>query len=185
MQRGFSLIEIHVAIVLFLVGVLALATANTVGVSTMNVNRENARAMYAAQRVMESIETRDVPFEALFAAFHPDPLAVLPAPVDLLDPLAATGDPVVLSRHFDVTGLKPLPDDPDGRVGEVVFPTADGPGGPELREDVAGRDLDGDLAIDADDHAGDYVLLPVTVRVEWMGRNGPRRVEIPTLLVRR
>jgi hypothetical protein len=90
-----------------------------------------------------------------------------------------------LSRHFDVPGLSPREGDPDGRVGEIILPVAEGVDGPELREDVALRDLNGDTVLDVVNHAADYVLLPVTVRLEWRGRSGPRQIELRTLLTRR
>ena len=69
-----------------------------------------------------------------------------------------------------------------------------GPGGApepefwELREDYHDpelglpRDLNGDSIIDAEDHAEDYILLPVLIRVEWAGRFGPRTYDTHTML---
>jgi len=42
------------------------------------------------------------------------------------------------------------------------------------------RDLNLDGAVDALYHAGDYMILPVRVRVQWMGASGPRTVELQT-----
>ena len=62
---------------------------------------------------------------------------------------------------FDVAGLAPQLGDPDGMVGQVVFPEVAG----ALREDVADerlgapRDLNLDGAVDAANHAGDYRVL--------------------------
>ena len=56
----------------------------------------------------------------------------------------------------------------------------------ELRENAVDttigmpRDLNLDGAVDALDHAGDYMILPVRVRVQWMGASGPRTVELQT-----
>ena len=58
----------------------------------------------------------------------------------------------------------------------------------ELREDHQDerlgmpRDLNGDSILDDLDHASDYILLPVRIRVEWQGRNGPRSFEIHSML---
>jgi hypothetical protein len=84
-----------------------------------------------------------------------------------------------------VKGLSPRAGDPDGKVGEILIPVVDGAEGPELREDLALRDLDGNGALDEANHARDYVLLPVTVRLEWTGAGGPRHIELRTLLTRR
>ena len=45
------------------------------------------------------------------------------------------------------------------------------------------RDLNGDGVIDSEDHAGDYVLLPVKVRVNWRGITGDRSFEVCTVLL--
>ncbi|MFI5402085.1 MAG: hypothetical protein ACHQ1G_04040 [Planctomycetota bacterium] len=91
----------------------------------------------------------------------------------------------VLSRSFAVPGLKPRSGDADGTIGELIFPVAQGAEGLELREDVAKRDLNGDGVIDTEDHSNDYVILPVTVKVEWKGTRGTRQIELHSLLVRR
>ncbi len=60
----------------------------------------------------------------------------------------------------------------------------------ELREDFTSedlglpRDLNGDSIIDAEDHSGDYLLLPITIRVEWAGPHGPRSYEVHSMLTR-
>jgi len=57
-----------------------------------------------------------------------------------------------------------------------------------LREDVElpalgmPRDLNGDNLVDSEDHRGDYVLLPVCVRIRWTGRTGPQELRITTML---
>lgn len=87
-------------------------------------------------------------------------------------------------KHFAVDGLAPADDDLDGFVGEIVFPAL----GPVLREDVEQtelgmpRDLDADGIVDTDDHAGDYEVLPVMVRLRWKARSGARELEMFTLL---
>ena len=102
------------------------------------------------------------------------------------------GLPTVPGPNFDVTGLAPRSDDPDGRVGRIVFPSIDLPGGGQaLREDVIdarlgmapdGRDLNGDG--DAlDDVTLDYQLLPARLIVEWTGAGGDRSYELDLLLV--
>ena len=88
-------------------------------------------------------------------------------------------------------GLQAAPDDPDGRVGEIIFPITITAGGEELHEtlidpelDMPG-DLDGDGFITVGDKALTYRLLPVLVRMRWSGQNGVRRMEIRTLIAER
>jgi hypothetical protein len=176
---AFTLIEVQVAIALLLVGLLGLASATSSGMSLMSVNRDHARASEAARIALESVENGAVPFESLFLAFHADPVTRKLGDLELPDGLP------LLTRHFDARGLRPVPGDPDGMIGELIFPTVDTADGPELREDVAQRDLNGDGVIDEDNHAEDYTLLPVTVRVEWAGKHGPQRLEFVALLTRR
>lgn len=87
---------------------------------------------------------------------------------------------------FDAPGLQALPGDPDGMAGEILFPETNG----ELREDFVSnllgtpRDLDCDAEIDDVDHADDWIVLPVVVRVEWQSAGGPRKLEVPTMIAR-
>jgi hypothetical protein len=135
------------------------------------VNRETAIATTVALSKLE--ELRSVPFDEIFARYND---------LDADDPggvgTAAGGD-------FAVPFLEPRAGDPDGLVGRIDFPTV----GDELREDVVDRDLgmprdlDGDGAEDTDDHAGDYAILPVRVRIEWTGRSGDRSIVMYTSYV--
>ena len=45
------------------------------------------------------------------------------------------------------------------------------------------RDLNGDLHILPGDCSMDYLVLPVTVRVEWRSQLGDRSLEVSTLLM--
>ena len=81
-------------------------------------------------------------------------------------------------------GVSPRVGDPDGMAGEVIFPG----GGFVLREDVTDRqlgmprDLNGDGAWDGVNHADDYTVLPVAVRVRWTGAGGPQNLFFVTTL---
>jgi hypothetical protein len=44
------------------------------------------------------------------------------------------------------------------------------------------RDLNADGVVDALNHVGDSRVLPVRVRIRWQSKNGPRTVELSTLL---
>ncbi|MCI0635908.1 MAG: hypothetical protein L0206_18620, partial [Actinobacteria bacterium] len=117
-------------------------------------------------------QVRSVPFAEAFARFN--------ATAD--DDLAGTCP----GSSFDAPGLEAVPADPDGLPGEILFP-GDGFLLSEEVDDASlgmPRDLSGDGAIDGADHAADYVVLPVKVRVEWTGPSGPRRIEVVTTLAR-
>jgi hypothetical protein len=92
-----------------------------------------------------------------------------------------------LGNGFDIPGVTPVAGDPDGLVGEILFPTLAGAPG-VLREDLElpalglPQDLNGDGNLDGLDHSSDYVLLPVQVRVRWNGSAGPGLLEFETLL---
>lgn len=132
---------------------------------------ERTLAASAAKDVAERLRAES--FREVFARYNDDPSDdVGPAPP---------------GAHFDVAGLDPRPGDADGRVGRILFPVAAATPTSLFEnqvDDLFGfpRDLNGDGAIDALDHAGDYRVLPVRVVVEWRGRSGNRRFEITTLL---
>lgn len=143
-----------------------------------SVNRESALALDAARSQLERIQG-EAEFAELFVRYDTDPLN---------DPLGAGTAP---GGRFAVAGLDPAPNDLDGFAGEIVLPTALGPGGLELRENLdlpalgLPRDLNGDGSIDGGDRAADYVLLPVLARVRWRGATGVRQVELVTLVADR
>ncbi len=134
------------------------------------INRENAIAVEGARSMIERM--RGQPFAEVFQRYNDDPTD------DPAGPGSAPG------ARFEVFGLRPQVDDPDGFVGEILFPTVDvsggGPPDLELREDVPNatfgtpRDLSGDSIIDANDHTDDYFLLPVQIRIRWTGKVGDR-----------
>jgi hypothetical protein len=133
----------------------------TAGAKVGRFNRETALALNAAESAVETVASRA--FSEAFASFSAT---------------AATAD--APGRYFSVTGLGIRTDDADGFVGEILFPGA----GPELYENADDvelgmpRDLNGDSDIDGIDHAGDYRILPIRVRIEWVGVSGPRELEI-------
>lgn len=92
-----------------------------------------------------------------------------------------------LNPNFPVAGLDVRAGDLDGMVGAIEFPVTVGPP-PALREDLDDPDfgmpldLNGDGVIDAADHADDYIVLPVRVRVAWTGLSGERAIELETIL---
>lgn len=138
--------------------------------------REEWAATSAAQNVLERL--RNEAFLSIVPLYDSDPHN---------DPSGPGTGP---GAAFDVPGLDPAPDDPDGRVGEVVLPVVNV--GDEVardwqvREDIGDarlgvpRDLSGDAIVDARDHGDDYAILPVLVSVRWNGQHGPRELRFFT-----
>jgi len=162
-------------IALAIISVAALGALRTLTSSSAlgRANGETSVAYHAARRIMEEIKAQ--PFDEVFRLYNDDPED---------DPGGAgTAD----GGHFAVAGLDARADDADGFVGRVLLPLDDA--APEvLRENLFSvplgtpRDLDLDGVIDGLDHAGDYALLPVVVRIDWRGAAGRRRVELATIL---
>jgi len=171
---GFTLIEVLVAVVVIVCALTAFTRSVVGTVQLGRANREAAIATEGARAVIESLYATD--FEQVFAAYNATPAD---------DPPGAPG------ASFDVPGLEPRDGDPDGRVGSIAFPTVDVGGAQQLREDVVEpelgmpRDLNGDGAIDALDHAADYRVLPVEITVAWKGRAGDKQVTLRTLVAAR
>jgi hypothetical protein len=142
-------------------------------IALTSVNRETGLALEAARDRVERMQGEE--FLQVFRLYNPDPTD---------DPAGVVGP----GSGFAVAGLDPAPDDPDGLVGELRFPTLTGS---ELREDVADedlgmpRDLDGRNGVDASDHKDDYRLLPVEVTLRWRGTSGIRTLTLRTLLADR
>ena len=168
-RRGFSLLELIVAVTVLTIAAGAITSTLVVSTSLTHINRETTLAVEAAQSAVESL--RAVGFDEAFARYNASPD----------DDPAGTAP----GASFDVAGLFARAGDPDGRVGSIQFPGD----GFVLREDLEDRelgmprDLDGDGAVDALDHADDYGILPVRVRIEWTGEQGARSFELYTVLV--
>lgn len=173
-RRGFTLMEITLALAVFLLGVLGF-TRTMVGVERAQLaKRESSRATLAARAILERIQAEAFP-EA-FRRYNGDSSD---------DPGGAGTAP---GKDFDVEGLSARTDDGDGKVGEVQFPTPQGLPGTLSESFVDARwgmprDLNGDGAINATaNYASDYRLLPVRVVVEWISPTGPGRVQLDTML---
>lgn len=171
-RAGFTLIEVLVVLAILTVAVGYMArTVGSVG-RLGPVSRETGRAVDAARATVEQLRSGD--FTQIFVDYNEDPAD---------DPGGAGTSP---GADFVAFGLVPQTGDPDGMVGKIRFPVV----GTELREDVvdAGlgmpRDLNGDGAIDALDHSGDYEILPFSITLEWNGRTGNRSTELFSTVVR-
>ncbi len=173
-RAGFSLIELMIASFVLTIAVCGVSGSMLSALALNRVNRETALAHEAVRRVME--EAHGVPFNELFARYN----------------ASAADNPAGVSpgRNFAVFGLEPQAGDADGFVGEVTFPTTVVGGVEQLREDVvdAGlgmpRDLNG-ITIPGDEllnHALDYRVLPMRVRVSWRGVSGERTLAAECML---
>lgn len=150
-----------------------LSTSVTSAVANTVTRQERAVAAEAAMNRMEAL--RATPVELVFALFNDDPSD---------DPAAAGSGP---GATFDVDGLRPILDgqgDPLP-VGRVLLPGEGAVLDETLVQPEFGlpRDLDGDLEVRPGDCSDRYLVLPVTVRVEWRSRLGDRAFELSTLLV--
>ncbi len=175
-RAGFSLIEVLIA-----GAVVAIAVVGAVGsiASTAKLgraNEETTRAYQAGRQMVEQLMA--VQMNQALALYNESGAD---------DPGGAGTAP---GPSFAVFGLDARPEDRDGQVGRLLFPTD--PADPAvLREDLVEasfgmpRDLTGDDAIDGVDHSHDYFVLPVRVRLEWRGVSGNRTLEIDTLLAAR
>ncbi len=172
--NGLTLIEVLVAFSAVLIALLAFTRVILASMAATTASHEATVAEEGAQRMIETLQ--DQPFATVFALFNGDPQD---------DPGGVGTAP---GKNFVVADLQVRRNDPDGFAGEVRFPTPAGAPG-VLREDLPDRafgtprDLSGEGDIDAQDHAADYGLLPVAVRVEYRLTSGQSgRVELRTLL---
>ena len=173
-RGGFTLLELMIVVSVLLVTLLAMSQSLVASMKLNGVNRETALATDGIREITEVLEGVE-DFSMLFALYNANPAD---------DPGLPGSAP---GAAFAVPGLSPVETDPDGRVGEIVFPTL----GFELREDLLDanlgmpRDLNGDGVVDAANHAGNYRILPVLLRLRWKGSGCERSMEVRTLLADR
>lgn len=166
------MVELLIAIAVLTLGIGAVSSTLLTSHSLNRSSREAMIATNAAQSVLEALHGE--PFEDVFATYNG---------TGLDDPLGAGTAP---GASFSVPGLDAQAGDPDGIVGEIVMP---GPGD-QLIENVVDadlgmpRDLNADGVVDGDDHAGDYKVLPVRIRLAWRGAAGAQTLEFVTTLTR-
>ena len=168
------MLELAVAITVFVLGALAYAQTMISLERAQVRTREAGRATQAARAVLERIHAEAFPeaFRRYNGEVADDPGGAGTAP----------------GSHFAVDGLSARPGDVDGLAGEVIFPTPPNQPG-RLSEAVVDpalgmpRDLNGDGGVNAaENYATDYRILPVRVRIAWTGVAGPGLVEINTML---
>src|SRR5689334_10004347 len=155
-RAAFTILEMMIAITLVSLVLVAMSSSILTSMKATGVNRETALATDGIAAMMERLQGVGH-FSDVFKLYNANPND------DPGIPGTAPGP------NFAVPGLQPVDGDPDGFVGEIVFPTI----GNELREDVVDprlgmpRDLTGDGNVDHVDHSGNYKLLPVLLRVRW------------------
>lgn len=172
-RGGFTMVEVAIGTVILTVAITGLLCVVVSYARLVRTNRESAIAQQAARAMIEKLQ--DGTFSQVFALYNANPAD---------DP---AGNGTAAGKDFVVTGLDAAPGDADGKVGEVIFPTV----GNALREDVVDgdlsmpRDLNADGLTDAVDHATNYRLLPVRIRLRWRGATGNRTMVINHLLTSR
>lgn len=163
---GFTLLEVLLTFSIFGIAMAGLTSSQLAAIALCHSNRETSTALDAAQSTLEAIQDED-DFAEIYARWN----------ATQGDDPGAGASP---GNAFDVRGLEALSDDPDGRVGEVVFPGD----GKKLTENDSDRllgmprDLNFDDKQDGSDHSGDYRILPVLVRVRWRGPSGAQQLEL-------
>jgi len=178
-QRGITTVEMVIALAVLAVGMLAQASLTITHANQTHLNKEQRLALQGARAQLEVLKNYD--FATVFGAF---------------DELTFNDPPNAQGPDFDVRGLNPDPDDPDGKVGRVYFPVGPAPTGspvpgPVLREDQQNNwfgtpaDLDGDGAIDDQPKNTSYIHLPVVVEIRWHGKSGTHTLRLTTWLTPR
>ena len=173
-RSGFTLVEVMIALLLVMAGMAGYMQSILQSSITADSNRRMAIATQRGRAIVEQIKSTD--FADAFATFNADPAD---------DP---GGAGTAAGATFTAPGLQAALNDADGIVGQILFPVdVAAPG--VLRENLPNpvfgtpRDLDGDAAVDALDHSGDYRLLPVVVRLAWRTTKGTARLEFKTVMV--
>ena len=167
-RAGISVTGLLLAFPALVVAAGGLAAVLTQGLALSAVSAETSDAQAFARRVIARVA--ELPAEQVFvacngtAADDPDGMPDAPGPVLTLDGGEETG-PVTATLVF------PVGDDPSVLREDVVIPELGMP-----------RDLNGDGSIDSADHSKDYRILPLLVRVQWVGFHGARTVEVAAAL---
>lgn len=171
--RGLTLLELMVAMSILAVGLLGYAKAVARTTLASRTSREAALANEAARLTVESMRAQA--FANVFAMYNT---------TNVDDP----GGVISPGANFTVTGLRARAGDLDGMAGEILFPVTTVGGLPQLRENLVNADfgmpadLTGEGTIDAVNHAANYKMLPVIVRVRWRGVGGRGEIEYQTIL---
>ena len=175
------MIEVTIVAILLLVAVGGLSGAVLSSLRLARTTEESSIADDAARALAARMQLET--FSEIFRRYN----------ASTVDDLGLVGN--LPGATFDVPGLTPRTDDPDGRVGRIVFPSEALPDGREvLREDTVdsrlGMGPDRPVPLDlnlngafGDLLINDYALLPVRLILEWTGAGGDRSYELDLVLV--
>lgn len=202
-SRGFTLIEVMIAAAILAIAVVGLLSVLTSAQRLQQQNKETTLAMNAIRDKLEELRNYPVfasttgtslPLVQWYSQVGTEPRSGLPwntfaVPGLNADRAWTAADDANSNSFADPDELG----DSDGDliVGRVTFFTDETQSDPDsARVGLPGLDLDGDgatsttnVAQDADaDNDLDYILLPVTVRVEWRSGTGSRAMQVSTLL---
>ena len=176
-----TLLELTIALCILVVGLLGFLQSLLGAMALHRAQRDDAVVSEIARQAIANLQA--TPFAQVYSRYNS----------------SAADDPggvVSPGPNVDVPGLRTLPNDADGFVGRISFPTWSGPGGgggggggvPELRENIAypefgtPRDLNRDNVIDNADHSTNYTVLPVALSFDWLSAKGQRHIEFRTIL---
>jgi len=202
-RAGLTVVEVVVALSVLVVAVSIFCQMLVSTARMRTMNRESLLAADAARVALERL--RNEPFAQIWRRYNEtpgdDPGGAGSAPgarfaVDGLEsvdgaPAGMVGRYVFPTRVVEGlqgTGIGGLQ---LGGGKAALSGSSGGSGAPttyELREDLVDaslgmpRDLDGDNVIDDENHALDYLVLPVRVELEWQSASGLRRFSVTTQL---
>jgi len=199
-SRGFTIVELIISMSILLVAASIFYRMVASTSQLREVNRQNAIAADAARVVLEEMRNED--FTQLFYLFNEDPSDDPDGPgtapgnrffVEDLVPLPTRPDGLVGEVILPARITK-VEQEPSGEAGGKMAMGGAGAGGRALvdelwlREDIPDaelglpRDLNGDNVVDDSNHAGDYMVLPVSIVVRWQGKYSERSLRVVTML---
>ncbi len=167
-RAGLSIIEVTLVMVVLTVA-MGLFTSTVNSTSRQRAaKRQAVIASEGARRILEVMRSQN--FQQIFALYNNS----------IVDDPGGPG--TAPGPHFSVPGLTAQSGDADGFVGQVRFAWP----GPAISEQAVDetlgfpRDISGNDTVDAANHATDYILLPVEVRLQWGGPAGDRSLSVFT-----
>lgn len=188
-EQGFGLLEVALALLVIAVATLGSVSWTLSGMSLETENREQADAHDALRQLCEEINA--LPFDEVFARCNTIPdddpdgvgtshgarFQIKQVQADrLLDALYVVPDSASLQRQLPLEVSIQFPVNASGQLIESAQTPAWG-------DQV--WDLNGDGEISDEPITGGYQILPVHIRIDWVGAGGPRHIEHVRLLSRR